>query len=181
MADAQTRLAKEAGENERKQKALADQKAGEAIQNQSVALTALADIEADMHPVNAAKLALAAWPRGGEARIAPRKLSETWTPSAGSFQTCGSGAFSKGMMGSVGSAAFSPDGKRVVTASKDKTARVWDPETGTQIALLKGHDGTVRFRRLQPGRQARRHRLCGQDRARLGPRDRNPDRSAQRT
>ena len=28
------------------------------------------------------------------------------------------------------SAAFSPDGKRIVTASLDKTARVWDAETG---------------------------------------------------
>ncbi len=62
-------------------------------------------------------------------------------------------------MDSVLSAAFSPDGKRVVTASDDKTARVWDAETGTQIALLKGHDGLCCFRRLQPGRQARRHRL----------------------
>ena len=30
------------------------------------------------------------------------------------------------------SAAFSPDGTRIVTASKDKTARVWDVFPGTQ-------------------------------------------------
>ena len=32
------------------------------------------------------------------------------------------------------SAAFSPDGTRVVTASWDKTARVWDVATGTPVA-----------------------------------------------
>ena len=41
------------------------------------------------------------------------------------------------------SAAFSPDGKRVVTASDDNTARVWDAETGREIATLEGHDGSV--------------------------------------
>ena len=40
-------------------------------------------------------------------------------------------------------AAFSLDGKRVVTASADKTARLWNAETGTEIAVLKAHEGTV--------------------------------------
>jgi hypothetical protein len=34
---------------------------------------------------------------------------------------------------SVWSAAFSPDGKRIVTASRDKTARLWDGETGKPL------------------------------------------------
>jgi len=33
--------------------------------------------------------------------------------------------------------AFSPDGKRVVTASEDETARLWDAETGKQIGEPK--------------------------------------------
>jgi WD40 repeat protein len=33
-------------------------------------------------------------------------------------------------------AAFSPDGSRVVTASDDETARVWDATSGRQIAVL---------------------------------------------
>ncbi|NCR87645.1 MAG: hypothetical protein GPI90_25065, partial [Microcystis aeruginosa K13-05] len=40
-------------------------------------------------------------------------------------------------------AAFSPDGKRIVTASWDNTARVWDAETGREIASLNGHQKAV--------------------------------------
>jgi dipeptidyl aminopeptidase/acylaminoacyl peptidase len=44
----------------------------------------------------------------------------------------------------VVSAAFSPDGKRIVTASWDKTARVWDAESMKPIGEpLKGHEGEV--------------------------------------
>ena len=44
---------------------------------------------------------------------------------------------------SVSSAAFSPDGTRVVTASWDNTARIWDAATGAEILALKGHDKGV--------------------------------------
>lgn len=43
----------------------------------------------------------------------------------------------------VWSATYSPDGKRIVTASADKTARVWEAETGRQVAELKGHGDIV--------------------------------------
>jgi WD40 repeat protein len=43
----------------------------------------------------------------------------------------------------VVSVAFSPDGKRVVSASNDATARLWDAESGKEIAILKGHTNTV--------------------------------------
>ncbi|MGK3879508.1 hypothetical protein ABI055_14720, partial [Enterococcus faecium] len=34
-------------------------------------------------------------------------------------------------------------GTRIVTASEDKTARVWDAKLGSQIAMLKGHQDAV--------------------------------------
>jgi len=33
-------------------------------------------------------------------------------------------------------AAFSPDGTRIVTASWDNTARVWDAATGSELSIL---------------------------------------------
>jgi len=43
----------------------------------------------------------------------------------------------------VYSAAYSPDGTRVVTASDDKTARIWDASTGASLAVLSGHSDRV--------------------------------------
>jgi hypothetical protein len=43
----------------------------------------------------------------------------------------------------VYSAAFSPDGKWVVTASADGTAQVWHRSSGKPVAALRGHRGAV--------------------------------------
>ena len=43
----------------------------------------------------------------------------------------------------IRSAVFSPDGRRIVTASKDNTVRVWDGETGHELHVLRGHEDTV--------------------------------------
>ena len=40
----------------------------------------------------------------------------------------------KGHKGGVTSVAFSPDGQRIVTGSRDQTARVWEAATGQQVA-----------------------------------------------
>ena len=43
----------------------------------------------------------------------------------------------------VGSAVFSPDGKLVVTASDDGTARIWDVASGRSLHTLSGHTDYV--------------------------------------
>jgi hypothetical protein len=40
-------------------------------------------------------------------------------------------------------AAFSRDNSRIVTASADSTARIWDAATGAALATLRGHTGAV--------------------------------------
>lgn len=44
---------------------------------------------------------------------------------------------------SIHEATFSPDGTRVVTASSDKTARLWDVATGHLVATLHGHGDAI--------------------------------------
>ncbi len=48
-------------------------------------------------------------------------------------------------LAAVNRASFSPDGAMVLTASNDKTARVWDPATGTALTPAFRHNGFVNF------------------------------------
>jgi WD40 repeat protein len=48
------------------------------------------------------------------------------------------------------SAAWSPDGKRIVTASADKTARVWTADGSGEPVVLKGHEAFVRSAAWSP-------------------------------
>ncbi|HEY9871833.1 MAG TPA: TIR domain-containing protein [Candidatus Obscuribacterales bacterium] len=50
------------------------------------------------------------------------------------------------------SASFSPDGQRIVTASYDKTAKVWDL-SGKQLTELKGHEDIVYSASFSPDGQ----------------------------
>ena len=49
----------------------------------------------------------------------------------------------QGHTGQGYSAVFSPDGRRVLTASDDKTARLWEAESGKLLATFQGHTGRV--------------------------------------
>ncbi|MBI4285092.1 MAG: hypothetical protein HY670_04215, partial [Chloroflexi bacterium] len=50
----------------------------------------------------------------------------------------------------VENVAFSPDGKFITTASRDKTARVWEVATGQSLAILRGHEDAVESAAFSP-------------------------------
>ena len=49
----------------------------------------------------------------------------------------------KGHIGPVTSVAYAPDGKTLVTGSRDNTAIIWDAKTGVALTTLTGHTNAV--------------------------------------
>jgi WD40 repeat protein/serine/threonine protein kinase len=47
-------------------------------------------------------------------------------------------------------AVFSPNGERLLTTSRDKTARLWDTATGKVLFTLEGHEAAVTFATFSP-------------------------------
>ncbi|KAJ1484583.1 WD40-repeat-containing domain protein [Baffinella frigidus] len=48
-----------------------------------------------------------------------------------------------GHMDEVDEVTFSPDGTRVVSASRDNTVKIWDVATGAEVCTMTGHSDNV--------------------------------------
>ncbi len=126
-------------ENERDQKTRAlERSLGLYLSAQSAALTS-------NHPSLSLLLAIEG------ARRAPGPIS-TGALYQSLLPNLGPGAETKTLVGHEGAlfhGSFFPDGN-VLTGSDDKTARMWDPETGQDLVVYRGHKAPVRGARISP-------------------------------
>ncbi|MCX7419998.1 MAG: serine/threonine protein kinase [Planctomycetia bacterium] len=59
----------------------------------------------------------------------------------------------RGHTGKVKSVAYSPNGKRLASASEDQTIKVWDAVNGKELLTLRGHSGRVNAVTFSPDGQ----------------------------
>jgi WD40 repeat protein len=103
--------------------------------SETVARRALAAVDHD--PEQALLLALAALEECAPTALAQRALLAALGASRARAILVGHGE-------AVRAVAWSPDGRRLATASRDGTARIWETDSGNQLAILRGHADPIR-------------------------------------
>jgi WD40 repeat protein len=88
----------------------------------------------DLQFVNVASFS----PDGSRVVVAAGPTAGIWDVSNGEEI-----AVLRGHEKNINDAAFSPDGKHVITTSLDHTARIWNAETGAETAILASHSLAV--------------------------------------
>ncbi|MFC4908350.1 WD40 repeat domain-containing protein [Actinomadura gamaensis] len=98
---------------------------------------------AEQHPELSVLLSLAALSECPPTSAAVRALLSALTFSHLSHVLKGHGDVVRGL-------AWSPDGQKIVTASRDGTARIWDAATAACLTVLRGHGGSVEMAAWAP-------------------------------
>ena len=156
-ADKQTETANEqrtiaeqqrAAANEQKavaetQKALAEKQTRTALKNETHALAALSRAAArEERALDGVELAVAAWPRGAGMSETPMLGDALQYLSLSFSERPPIGVLNHG--GAVSGAVYSPDGRRILSWSDDKTLRLWDAATGAAIGEPMRHEDVLR-------------------------------------
>jgi WD40 repeat protein len=114
----------------------------QALRNQSLSLSLLSQQTAASGDTEAAiLLALEALPKSGSEPVRPYFVEAEAALFNAMLVHHQTAVFNHDA--GVTQAAFNRTGDRVVTASYDKTARIWDVSKGKEIATLRGHEGPV--------------------------------------
>lgn len=78
-------------------------------------------------------------PDGERLAVAVDGSLQVWEPGGGRFNARDLGAAPR----RPSALAWSPDGRRIVVGDEDGRGFLWDPETGRQIAVLRGHRAAI--------------------------------------
>jgi hypothetical protein len=157
VAVEQERVAQEQRKSAEEQRRIADEQRKLAEEQRDALAHAQANILAELSAAKVSRSdldsALRLASRGTRIDLALPADKTRASPAAAALAAAVSEAnwrFALGGHARVTSAAFSPDGTRIVTASGDKTARIWDAASAKEIAVLRGHESGVSSAAFSP-------------------------------